>query len=140
MKKISFSSTYPRRHKKEFESTGFIKKILDGVKTSTIRKVSTREVGDVLQAYHWAGMPYMTKHVDFAQIKITSKSNISIIPDKRRVVIFQNNKANELNQVEIEFLSKREGFETVNDFFDWFYFIYMGATFEGYLYNFELID
>jgi uncharacterized protein YqfB (UPF0267 family) len=138
MKKITFSTVNSRRHKGAGGYTGFIEKILNGKKTSTIREKSTHEVGDILQAFHWEGVPYRSKHVDFAKIRITKKTNIAVIAIERRVFIFFDDKQKQLSESEIQALSDKEGFNSVQDFFDFFYRSGMTETFNGYQYDFEL--
>jgi len=140
MKKITFSTVNSRRHKGAGGYTGFIEKILNGKKTSTIRERSTHEVGDVLQAFHWEGSPYKSKHVNFAKIIITKKTKIAIAPSDMRVCFFFQNETKELSRSEIQALVDKEGFDSVQDFFDWFYYGMMADIFNGYQYDFELIE
>ena len=71
MKYIMVAKSFPAHHPKAGQPTGFRESILAGRKIHTLRKTAGgRKTGDIVSLRQWAGRPYASKQVEFAQCRI----------------------------------------------------------------------
>lgn len=140
---ITFSNNYPSYHPKKGTSTGFIDKILNKVKTSTIRgnydrwQKIRREVNKgnaYLSLRYWSDKPYRSKQIEFARSYQIATHRIFITNSVSGFEMSINGRYSLYETMER--ISKMEGFEDVEDFNDWF----QKDEFEGVMIELEQIE
>lgn len=111
MKYIMFSKTFPAYHPRAGEPTGFRESILAGRKVHTIRKTAgNRKGGETVSLREWAGRPYASQQVEFAQCEL-------VITPCRLSFYVSADAANATPY--IRRVARQDGLG-VQDFIDWF--------------------
>lgn len=92
----------------------FRQAVLDGVKTTTIRKTPW-PVGVPIILYYWSGKPYHSKHEDVCEIVVKDLFQITITEFEGQIRYLQS----QLRRPNIA-LWKMEGFSSQIEMDDWF--------------------
>lgn len=133
MKRLSFSSQFPKKHIREGQATNFHELIERDVKTTTIRGKCPLQVGEVFEKFVWGGEPYQSKWTHRELLRVVAIDLIEIIPNWTRVFVDYDK---ELTEAEIAELARKDGL-SVDDFWSWFGLSKQG--FQGFLITFERV-
>lgn len=113
----------------------FHQKILDGVKTSTIRR-ARKNIREGMIIYFRSGGRFDKDARTFATGKIVAVELIKIMPRTRFITIFEPVVGDwELSPKNIKDLAFHEGFNSVDDFWAWDY--WKDKEFEGILIHWD---
>lgn len=100
-------------------------------KRHTIRETEfwQKWVGRPVEPFYWEDKPYNSGHIVFDKLPIISwqKFEVAITPTGKRILV----DGDQLGPVLIEELAINDGFDTVEEFFQWF-----KEDFSGYIYHF----
>jgi hypothetical protein len=108
----------------------FGRRILDGVKVSTIRPTQRFEPGEEASLRVWKGKPYRSKQFEFALAKILEVNRLIFCKPFEIAC-----EGRFLTMREITDLARDEGFNSATEMFQWFEDAH-GLPFKGFQYRF----
>jgi hypothetical protein len=124
---LTLSRNFPKTHPSAGKKTHFVESILNGNKKTTIRGNYERwqETADklaegthILSLRYWSDKPYRSKQIEFAKC---SKINLKEVFITNGVNGFQMSIEDEYTYYSDQLsISKKEGFEKLEDFTNWF--------------------
>ena len=96
----------------------FHQAILDGIKTTTIRKAARCVPGDALSLRSWSGKPYRSKHLILAESTCKSIRSIAIYANRQKPLIRIDGE--EQGSSVLDKIAQADGFPNVKALVDWF--------------------
>jgi hypothetical protein len=100
----------------------FVPMILDGTKTSTFRQDGKMNPGrgTILDMRYWTGLPYRSPQKKFAIAAAVSVQNYVLDTQEQNLTFFKDGEMRVINGIIMEDFARKDGFQTKEEFFDFF--------------------